>query len=119
MARGFLLRTAVLIVLVSALALGVAYWVTARPPVLLKRGEPPPAPPFERYTIVDTASGLPLVVIPHPVQVGDEWLTSDNRVFRVFRVEGDRAYARLVRRERAPPLPPIPAPIRGAPRSRE
>ena len=50
----------------------------------------------EYYIIYDEKSGRDLMYVPLVVSVGDEILTEDNHLYRIVRVEENRAYARFV-----------------------
>ncbi|MCW3490551.1 stage II sporulation protein P [Dethiobacter alkaliphilus] len=48
------------------------------------------------YTMVDE-KGKEILITGRIIHVGDEYITSDNRLYRVYRVEGRTAYARFIR----------------------
>lgn len=52
------------------------------------------------YTMV-TSEGRVICRTSHKIHVGDEYLSSDNRLYRVDRIEGDQAMVRFVRQESA------------------
>lgn len=63
---------------------------------------PPPAPSPQRETvewfeIVDADTGTILDYVPYKVVVGDQLITANNRLFRVFKVQGTRAWATEVK----------------------
>ncbi|MBS4032082.1 MAG: stage II sporulation protein P [Clostridiales bacterium] len=51
----------------------------------------------ERYWTMVDEDGQEITVTGRKIHVGDEYLTSDNKLYRVFRVEGRTAYARFIR----------------------
>ena len=64
----------------------------------LQKPEPLPQtnPLYEHYLIFDEADGRMLMEVPITVYVGDELLTEENQIYKVVRVEENRAYARFV-----------------------
>ena len=48
------------------------------------------------YIIYDEKSGQDLMYVPLVVSVGDEVLTEDDKLYRIVKVEENRAYARFV-----------------------
>lgn len=90
------------IVLAFLLLLGVVYYAVHSSSGL-RSGKSPSSPSQQleeaRYQIIDEDRGEVLESVPRRVHVGDEWITSDERGFvtyRVVRVKGKRAYARVV-----------------------
>lgn len=55
---------------------------------------------YQHYTITDASGTNELLRVSVPVRVGDEVLAGDNRLYRVFRVKDNQAYARFVRQMR-------------------
>lgn len=55
----------------------------------------PEANPYPYYVVIDEQTGKELVKLPHKVQPGDEWITTENRVYRVRKVQGNKALARF------------------------
>ncbi len=51
----------------------------------------------ERYWTMVDERGREIIVTGRKIHIGDEYLTSDNKLYRVFRVEGRIAYARFIR----------------------
>lgn len=48
------------------------------------------------YIIYDEKDGQDLMYVPLVVSVGDEVLTEDDKLYRIVKVEENRAYARFV-----------------------
>lgn len=55
---------------------------------------------YQHYTITDESGTNELMRVSVPVRVGDEVLATDNRLYRVYRVKDNQAYARFTRRLR-------------------
>lgn len=54
---------------------------------------------YAYYQIVDQKTGENLMTISSsPVERGDELITGDNRLFRVEKVKGNKAYARFIKK---------------------
>ncbi len=51
----------------------------------------------ERYWRMVDEKGREIMITGRRIHVGDEYITSDNRLYRVYRVRGRTAYARLIR----------------------
>lgn len=52
---------------------------------------------YAYYTITDESGALELMRVPLLVQIDDEVLADDNKLYRVVRIEEDRAYAKFIR----------------------
>lgn len=55
---------------------------------------------YQHYTITDESGTNELMRVSVPVRVNDEILSGDNKLYRVFRVKDNQAYARFVRQVR-------------------
>lgn len=60
--------------------------------------ETPPQilPRYDRYMILDETDGRYLMDVPVIVHIGDEVLTEENHIYKVIRLEENRAYARFI-----------------------
>jgi hypothetical protein len=52
---------------------------------------------YAYYLIIDEATGKHLMYVPVLVHIDDEVLTEDNRIFKIVKIEENRAYARFVK----------------------
>ena len=55
---------------------------------------------YQHYTITDPSGTNELMRVSVSVRVGDEVLAADNKLYRVFRVKNNHAYAHFVRQIR-------------------
>ena len=62
-----------------------------------QKPEPEPQKVYDYYFILDEADGRSLMYVPLVVNIDDEILTEENKLYKVVRIEENRAYARLVR----------------------
>ncbi len=51
---------------------------------------------YDYYFILDEADGRSLMYVPLVVNIGDEILTEENKLYKVVKIEENRAYARFV-----------------------
>lgn len=61
-----------------------------------QKPEPEPQKVYDYYLIVDEKDGHTLMYVPLVVSVGDEVLSEENKLYKVVRIEENRAYARFV-----------------------
>lgn len=52
---------------------------------------------YDYYYILDETDGHSLMYVPLVVSVGDEILTEENKLYKVVKIEENRAYARFVK----------------------
>jgi hypothetical protein len=87
-----------LLFVIGILALGAAVFLGRRSG---PRSQAPPAPDrpapaeYSYYIIIEQQTGRTITYVSVPVTVGDEYLTSENKMYVVTRVVGNKAYARL------------------------
>lgn len=62
-----------------------------------QKPEPEPQKVYDYYFILDEADGRSLMYVPLVVNIDDEILTEENKLYKVVRIEENRAYARFVR----------------------
>lgn len=92
-----------LIIIVCTIAAFYASFYAAGTPPLERRAHPYAAenPSTEKrrhfYVITDEKGQTELMRIPLAVSIGDEVLASDNKLYRVTRIEGGHAYAAYIR----------------------
>lgn len=61
-----------------------------------QKPEPQPQKVYDYYLILDESDGHSLMYVPLVVNIGDEILTEENKLYKVVKVEENRAYARFV-----------------------
>lgn len=61
-----------------------------------QKPEPEPQKVYDYYFILDEADGRSLMYVPLVVNIGDEILTEENKLYKVVKIEENRAYARFV-----------------------
>jgi hypothetical protein len=61
-----------------------------------QKPEPEPQKAYDYYFILDEADGRSLMYVPLAVNIGDEVLTEENKLYKVVKIEENRAYARFV-----------------------
>lgn len=61
-----------------------------------QKPEPQPQKVYDYYFILDEADGRSLMYVPLVVNIGDEILTEENKLYKVVKIEENRAYARFV-----------------------
>ena len=52
---------------------------------------------YDYYSIYDEKTGQDLMYVPLVVSIGDEVLTEDDKLYKIVKVEENRAYARYVK----------------------
>lgn len=57
---------------------------------------PEPQKVYDYYLILDEADNRSLMYVPLVVNIGDEILTEENKLYKVVKIEENRAYARFV-----------------------
>jgi hypothetical protein len=62
-----------------------------------QKPEPEPQKVYDYYFILDETDGHSLMYVPLVVSVGDEILTEENKLYKVVKIEENRAYARFVK----------------------
>ncbi len=60
-----------------------------------QKPEPEPQKVYDYYLILDEADGHSLMYVPLVVNIGDEILTEENKLYKVVKIEENRAYARF------------------------
>jgi len=58
--------------------------------------KPEPQKIYDYYIILDEVDGHSLMYVPLVVNIGDEILTEENKLYKVVKIEENRAYARFV-----------------------
>ena len=54
-------------------------------------------PIYDYYIIISEEDNSHLMYVPLTVHIGDEVLSEDNKIYKVVRIEENRAYARFVK----------------------
>lgn len=62
-----------------------------------QKPEQGPQKVYDYYLIIDEATGTTLMYVPLVVAIDDEVLSEDNKLYRVVKIEENRAYARYVK----------------------
>lgn len=62
-----------------------------------QKPEQAPQKVYDYYLIIDEATGNTLMYVPLVVAVDDEVLSEDNKLYRVVKIEENRAYARFIK----------------------
>jgi hypothetical protein len=61
-----------------------------------QKPETSPTKAYDYYLILDEADGHSLMYVPIVVNIGDEVLSEENKLYKVVKIEENRAYARFV-----------------------
>lgn len=48
------------------------------------------------YWVIDLASNRPLTHTTIPLSVGDEYISADNKIYRILKITRDKAYAQEI-----------------------
>ncbi|MDF2635640.1 MAG: hypothetical protein K0R78_2514 [Pelosinus sp.] len=59
--------------------------------------KPEPQKVYDYYFILDETDGRSLMYVPLVVNIGDEVLTEENKLYKVVKIEENRAYARFIK----------------------
>lgn len=89
----------VLIIILLVVVLSISFFHLLPLNLLQVQQKPEQAPQtvYDYYLIIDEATNTTLMYVPLVVTYDDEVLTEDNKLYRVVRIEENRAYARFVK----------------------
>ncbi|MBP2628302.1 MAG: hypothetical protein H6Q68_3013 [Firmicutes bacterium] len=94
--KGRHLIITVIIILFSMFALSALHIIPLNIFSIQQKPEPQPQKIYDYYIILDEIDGHSLMYVPLVVNVGDEVLTEENKLYKVVRIEENRAFARFV-----------------------
>lgn len=95
----FLRRRLLLIVITTIIGAGLLLSVSHLIPLnffsVQQKPQQQPQKVYDYYIIYDEQTGQDLMYVPLVVSVGDEVLTEDDKLYKIVKVEENRAYARF------------------------
>lgn len=82
------------IVIIATIA--VFYYIPLNLFSIQQKPEHPAQKKYDHYTIYEEETGEILMYVPLVVNVGDELISENNKLYKVVKVEENQAYARFV-----------------------
>ncbi len=96
-ARWRIISISLIIIVTLILTLGVLQVIPLNIFSIHAKPDQAPQKIYDYYLILDEKSEVLLMYVPLVVSKGDEIITEDNKLYRVVKIEENRAYARFVK----------------------